>query len=360
MAFILDLTKLQPFDIVLTRQKHARSLFIRLFSWGKYSHALICLTPSSLIEATIEGRVFTENPQRLIFDNINDCIVLRPNCTITQSQQRIMEEFLRNQIGSYYSISGALKIPLLSKFNIFAKENGQFCSRLVAQAYQKIGVLLAKNPNYCTPHQIYKSNQLKLVENCVRVASKEDVALSNTPSQIKENQYLTYLWLDNVKKLAKKEKFKITKQSDTDIFVRQHPLYDRNICDYIEASGYLDHYKKDETINSYRYKFMINKKISIQQEVRINLLTFKRFSNNYLISKKEYYNSGLCYYKIFQDLYANIINQCDQRVDILKSYIQRDINNSTNNSTLQELHITNLHLNTLKKNIVQFKTTNNI
>lgn len=323
MQYVIDRSKLQAFDIVLTREKSKRSKAIRGISVGDYSHALICLDSSSLIEATIEGRVFTENAQRLIFDKIEDCKVLRFKNTLTKDQKEKMNYFLRTQIGNRYSIKEAIKIPLFSR-TMKTADDGQFCSRLVAQAYQCASINLVTNPNYCTPENLNSSEFLNNVPNVVRIATSEDIEICERPSQIKENQIQTYIWLDKVAELAKKENFKIHTQSDVGSFLLKYPSYDEEVCTYIRETTYLKQYKQDEIIHPFRYKFDSRGTVNIAQEFNMNSSVIERHLSNYLACKKNYESTNLCYFSMLKDLYANMLKQCYQRLDVLEEYIKID------------------------------------
>ncbi len=249
MKYIIDISKLKKFDIVLTRSKHLRSKAIRYFSEGDYSHALICVSDFSLIEATVKGRVFSENPQRLIFKNIDDCKVLRYKGTLNQEDQSQIELFLRSQISTLYSIKEAVRTKKYETTDEEAQEAGQFCSRLVAQAFNHVDINLVTNPNYCSPENLNSSELLETVPDIIRIATEEEIAFSKTKSQIKENQIQNYLWLDNVVKLAKKEKFIILNQDDVGLFLIKHPQYDKQVCKFIKNTNYLGQYKQDEVVN---------------------------------------------------------------------------------------------------------------
>lgn len=324
MQYIIDRSKLRAFDIILTRERTKRSKAIRGISFGDYSHALICLNSSSLIEATVEGRVFTENPQRLIFDKADDCKVLRFETSLTEEQQKIMNFFLRDQIGVRYSIKEAIQVPFFSNTKKNTENSGQFCSRLVAQAYQSVDINLVANPNYCTPEDLKSSKYLKNVPATIRVATSDDIKIYEKPSQIKENQIQTYTWLDRVAKLAEKENFKIYKQNDVGKFLLKHPLYDDEVCGYIRNTNYLEQYKQDEVVHPFRYECDARGMVDITQEFRVNLGELNRHATNYLTSKKNYEITKLSYFSTLKDLYANMIKKCNQRLDVLNEYILID------------------------------------
>ncbi|HFE9760965.1 TPA: hypothetical protein ACGA3Y_001667 [Acinetobacter baumannii] len=325
MKYIIDTSKLQQFDIVLTRSKHLRSKAIRYFSEGDYSHALICVSDLSLIEATVKGRVFTENPQRLIFENIDDCKILRYNGTLDQEDQLKIEFFLRSQISTLYSIKEAIRTKKYAITDDEAQEAGQFCSRLVAQAFNQADINLVTNPNYCSPEHLNSSHLLETVPNIIRIATEEEIAFAKTKSQIKENQIQNYLWLDNVVNLAKKEKFIILNQDDVGLFLIKYPQYDKQVCKFIKNTNYLRQYKQDEIVNPPRYKYFPNASLDILTELKINHSVINRHLISYARSCDNYHRTKLNYCLLLRNLYKNLLQQGNTRLNVLIRYINREL-----------------------------------
>lgn len=334
MKYILDISKLEAPYIILTRGKHLRSKAIRFFSDGDYSHALICLSNTSLIEATVKGRVFTENPQRLIFDNIDDCKVLKLKSNVSEESKKIIELFLRSQVSTLYSIKEAVRTAKYGKTEDEAQENGQFCSRLVAQAYDKINIKLVVNPNYCSPEDLHSSELLEVVPDAIRVATQNDIDFSKTSSQIKENQIQTYNWLDQTVGLAKKEKFNIFSQNDVGDFLMKHPEHDKRVCKYIKETTYLTQYKKDEVVNPPRYKYSNKVSLDIMEEFNINVSIINRHLISYSRTQDGYKKTNLQYCYLLKELYKNMLKQSNTRLNVLKMYIKRDIGSGAELSSL--------------------------
>lgn len=326
MKFILDCTKLESGDIILTREKKPISIGVRYFSEGEYSHALYALSNTSLIEATLKGRVYTENPQRLIFDKIDDCKVLRYKGSLSDREISVMEAFLRSQVSTDYSVKEAIKTKQLSSTNSPAMEKSQFCSRLVAQAYYQINKELVINPNYCSPEDLNSSELLEIVPNAICLATQRQIDFSKQPSQIKENQKETYAWLDRSKSLARKEKFLINSQNDVLKFLIECPDYDKKICKFIQDTKYLTIYKLDEKVYPWRYKFFktldVVNEIAIAEEIIINKDLIKRNSQNYKDMHDVNKVYKLTYTKLMKKLYKEMLQQCSKRLDVLVNYVE--------------------------------------
>ena len=322
MKYMLNISKLQPCDIILTRSKQLPSKAIRFFSAGAYSHALCCLTQESLIEATVEGRVFTENPQRLLFEDIDDCKVLRLKKYLSNEDKNKIIFFLRTKTTTKYSIIEAGRTTIYRKTDKSAQENGQFCSRLVAQAFQEIGISLVGNPNYCSPEDLNSSQFLEVISDAMREVTSEDIKIFETPSQIKENQVQTYIWLDKVAELAKEENFKILSQNDVGQFLICYRQYDEDVCKYIKETKYLTQYKKDEEINPFRYEYFTNAPIDIIRELNQNESVLLRHLISYSNSFDIYIKTNLSYFLLLISFYIELLQQVNNRLEILKIYIK--------------------------------------
>ena len=337
MRYILDTASLRTCDIILTRSKNITSKSVRFFSAGDYSHALCCLTATTLIEATVEGRVFTENPQRLIFENIDDCKVLRLKSSLSQNDIQTIISFLQSNISISYSLKEAVLTRIYENTDILAKEGEQFCSRLVAQAFRKIGVSLVKNPDYCTPESLNSSELLEVVPNAIREATIEDIRLSETPSQIDRNRIETHKWLEKVTILAKKENFKISDQNSVTKFLVTYPQYDKKACKYIKETSYLTQYKQDEVVNPWRYKYLYDFPICFDTELSMNKDIIKRHITSYSSCCALHSNHHLSYFSLLKNLYKNLLRQSNNRLNILKVYMAKRPNMDQDDSSLRQI-----------------------
>jgi len=325
MKYILDASKLDTFDIILTKNKKIPSKLIRYFTSSDYSHASVYMSDYSIIEATREGRVFSQNTQRLIFDNIDDCKVLRYKNILTDSDKIALEFFLRSNVSTRYSVSEAYKTLDYSETDEQAIKREQFCSRLVAQAFAEIGVKLVHNIDYCSPEQLNSSDLLETVPNVIRVATDKEIAFFKTKNPIIDNQIQNYLWLDNVTKLAKKEKYQIINQNDVESFLIKHPEYDRQVCKFIKKTNYLSQYKLDEVINPPRYKYISSVNLNIEEELSAAISLSRRHLISYSYCHFMYKKNKLNYFSILKDLYKNLLNQCTRRLNVLEKHVEKHL-----------------------------------
>ena len=293
MKYVLNKERLEPLDIILTKDKNLISKGIRLLTQGDYSHALIYMSSFSAIEATRDGRVFSENIQRLIFDTLDTCKVLRYKGQLTKEQRGRIDYYARSQVTTLYSVKEAIRVKALGKKDVSAMERTQFCSRLVAQAYSFADLDLTHNANYCSPQDLNNSELLFEVKDVLREATDWEVKFSATSSPIKENAKQLYEWLDKVAELAKKEKTDILSQSDAEKFIINYPKYDGEVCSYILNTNYLNFYDNDEKINPARYNFdpMVN--LDIVSEFELCVSNTQRFLINFARGKSIFLENAL-------------------------------------------------------------------
>lgn len=344
MKYVLDIEKLESSDIILTRNNKLTSRLIRYFTEGEFSHALIYVSHSSVIEATREGRVFAENTQRLVFDNLDDCKVFRCKQTLNDNIKRKIEYFVRGQVSTLYSVKEAIRVRKLGNSEVDALEGTQFCSRLVAQAYSHAGIQLVSNQNYCSPQDLNDSEQLIEVENVLRDANAWDLTFASTPNPIKENANQLYMWLDKASEIAKAENFDVLSQYDIEQFIMDYPQYDEVVCGYILETDYLNFYRVDEFSNPARYNYDPMISFDIVSEFEMNKSLVSRYLINYSRSKSIVVSKGLKYYELQVQLFENLLKQCIGRLGVIIEYIDFHIHKEFDSVKL-------LHMNEYKSNV---------
>ncbi len=103
-----DIDKVQPGDILLTARKAATSKGIRLASWGKVSHAMICVQHSSVIDSTSNG-VQSQNLQRIFLGDRDSAFVFRMRPNLDSAQLDAVITYARAEIGTRYSLAEAIR-----------------------------------------------------------------------------------------------------------------------------------------------------------------------------------------------------------------------------------------------------------
>lgn len=315
MNYILKYENLQLGDIILQSGHKLHSNAIKKYTKSNFSHSMICVGGMSIVHAEKEG-IFSLNPQRLLVENMTDLKVLRFNQKLSNDELKEIEFFLRDKIGSVYSV-----IEALSVVNRNRKEGSnnkyQFCSRLVAQAYQHINYQIVDDINFCSPADIEKSNLFYEVKDIVRKAEENDINFARTRNIIKENQTSMYNWLNKTRDLAnKKYNFTISKVNDVDKFLSQHHNEDNIICDLIIKSGYLENYlieiennphMHDENIFIEKFKDIDNIIYALEKEFSNIPSHTNRAIQNYQNSLSNYQNTNFKYYKLHTKLYKELL-----------------------------------------------------
>lgn len=245
--YILDTAFLEKGDIILTSVGELPSAGIRKITKSDYSHAILYVGGSSYIHSDLKG-VHAGNPQRLLFDFPDRATVLR----LSHLDKDVVVEnaimYARRMVGTQYSkkeAAGSLVPKLRSDL-----KNRQFCSRLVAQAFDQAGVGLVANPAYCTPQDIHKSQLLVEVQNCVRKASPEECKFAEKPNPLNIQTQITNQLFSDIRKLSGKD---IQQHEQIAQYAVDHPEHDAAIVNAFRTSGYLDIWKMDVEINPWRY-----------------------------------------------------------------------------------------------------------
>ena len=196
-VFLPIVNAFMPGDILLTFNAESeelkglmRSKTIRATTGGGFSHALICSSPPTFIEAIGTG-VCTLSLARCFAHSLENVRVLRyPDQAIASNAAAIVQR----DIGRDYSVARAAKSifpgPVLDRIGNFAT----FCSALVAQAYVNAGAqIFTKTPvERTTPATIEKLTELQditasvfrkaLAPNNIEKMSALDGTRAPTPS----------------------------------------------------------------------------------------------------------------------------------------------------------------------------------
>lgn len=150
---------MEPGDVVLETGHGPTSVAIRLFDWGRYSHALIWLDGTDFLEAVGEG-VRTITFARFLIRNPKDWLVLRhPDRSIgarAATEARVFAHMLYDRSGAI-----ATKLPGNHEPNPVA----MFCSQVIASAYENAGApLVGKVSHRVTPNGLRRRSVLKPVD----------------------------------------------------------------------------------------------------------------------------------------------------------------------------------------------------
>jgi hypothetical protein len=156
----IGIESLRPGDIILTARPAIKSAAIRFATGGLVSHAMICVQNGSFIDSTSEG-VQARNIQRELFEDDETVFGFRLREPLSREVIAEIVNFARSEIGTRYAVREAIR----SKKRLREpRTRQQFCSRLVARAYQSVGISLVADPDYCTPDELRRSPLLQKLE----------------------------------------------------------------------------------------------------------------------------------------------------------------------------------------------------
>jgi Permuted papain-like amidase enzyme, YaeF/YiiX, C92 family len=327
MSYLLDLKKLEPGDIILESGTEKFSEVIKKVTFSNYSHAMLYIG-DSIIHALTDG-VYSQNPERLIVKNISDLKVLRLKNELKVEQLNKVIMHARNLTGSLYSFCEAGLSPVLGKVKADVGSNKQFCSRLVAQCFKQVDVLLVKNPDFCSPADISKSDLLIEVESCVKKASIKQVEFAKSENPIIENQRRAFDWLNKARVTFKSEGVDIQTLGDVDKNIHNHPNLDKEISGFIKESKYLEHFDVDKNLNSFRYSYDEFKSVISQYKDQVEILEREldsvlneigRHSKSFLAAKSNYKYLNLEYNELMIELYKNLLGMSYSRLEVMAEY----------------------------------------
>ena len=328
--YVIDCSLLKKGDIILERRNNRKDSLIEKQTGFKYTHAMLYVG-GTLIEAEGLG-VQSSNPQRHIYDYEDDFVVLRPsNATKKQIESACM--YARSLVGTEFS-NLAARASLQGKV---LEPHKQYCSRLVAEAYESANYKIVSSPSSCKPSDIFESSSLKKITNLWRVATDEDLGIvdskgimSSSESEINAE---TNYQADNTGDLLKQIREcvnddKVQSLSDIIEYIIENQHFDDRIATIIENSDYFvqwERYKKEKPeefdcnlfIQKYGDKsvyaahsllYSMNEPLRIWE---INLNIYDKLYNSYQLET----------FRVFKELYEHLIEWANERESVLMNVL---------------------------------------
>mgnify|MGYP000395044040 CR=1 FL=1 len=279
--YLLDRTKLKEGDIILTRSNKKNSKAICSITKSDYSHAILYVGETSYIHSDLDG-VHSGNIQRLLIDERRFAKVVRIK---DESATKEAINYARLQIGTSYSKYSAANayVKVFSKFDV----KRQFCSRLVAKAFESANIRLVSNSDACLPQEIVDSNFVYEIKDCVYEARAEEIKFALSYDPIEKQSEITNSILESARKLMGSQ---VQSLSDITSTLIIDPTYDNEITEIYERSGYLSMWQYEQEKNPWRYDVnlfeslplspgQINRRAVEELEVANNLLDL--YKNNF-------------------------------------------------------------------------------
>ncbi|MEE4011288.1 YiiX/YebB-like N1pC/P60 family cysteine hydrolase [Roseibium sp. FZY0029] len=237
---------LKPGDIILTASASKTGKAIRLSTRGSVSHAMICVQQGSIIDSTSDG-VQARNLQRELFEDDEEFFAFRLKQELPAHKVAQIVDFARSKIGTRYSKAEAARTVLGGP-----KPRGrrEFCSRLVARAYQSAGIQLVPDHDYCSPEDLHNSPLLIELPDISELVDPDEIAwMEGRPNPIDMTRDAQNFVLDAARRLDAS----VENLQDIDQLVRKHPEHDGAIAQAYRESGYLDVWKHELQTNPWRY-----------------------------------------------------------------------------------------------------------
>jgi len=321
--FILDISKLQPGDIILERLSGLESDMICRFGHTQHSHAMLYVTTSSVIEA-MEDIVISNNPAREKFDDPNNVSVLRvkPEYACNVSLDTVVA-YARQRVGNQYSKEEAKRI--IRRPETAIERNRQTCTRLVSKAYEEGGLKIVENTDYCVPQEILESDKMFIVKDTLKEATEEDIAFIESENVLEE-QHSAFVKMFARSREILGESF-VQDESSLNEGVRLHPEKAHEIAEAIKESGYLNLIDIDKQL----HPWYNDPKQFIKYFKDKSFMTALQLVDDYNNSKDRYkgnikaissytdYFGDNEYYSLMRNHYAALCEDCDNRLTILST-----------------------------------------
>lgn len=323
--YILDLNKLEEGDILLTTQKSLVSKAIKAFTGSDFSHAILHVGGGSYIHSDGDG-VHAGNLQRLLFEKIEYVKVLRVVNSVGYSTKNNVCMFARSEVGKEYSVKDAVSTK--NKKIQKSGTNRQFCSRLVAQAFEHSGVKLVNNPLFCSPQELDDSIYTKELSDCLRIAKQTEIDFANSDNPLAKQAKITNHIL---------KQFRIATNSDVQTFDQiltvliENPQYDSLATTILTSTEYLDMWKWELERNPWRcnYEKFISLPMSnrnIKERAEHELVSANNSRYRFIYQRDYYLNAmrrkNLQYVSLNINLYIKLIEICDMRIDVCEKVLK--------------------------------------
>lgn len=255
----IKVDSVQPGDILFTARPGKISKLIRSATGGDVSHAMICVQHSSFIDSTDEG-VLARNLRRELFEDDEHVFHFRLKRAVAPETIAKIVDFARAEIGARYSVREAMRSVAAVKR---PRSRRQFCSRLVARVYQRAGIDLVPDADYCSPEDLRRSPLLTEIPVETEIVSDEEMRrLDGQGDLISATHKAQNFVLD----VARSIDPDVENFDDLTSLVICNPDADRPIANALQECGYLDLWKMDVEAHPWRYdRTLIDQMVSSEQ-----------------------------------------------------------------------------------------------
>lgn len=328
MQYIVDINKLCKGDVILRRWPQSNmSKRIMEETHSNYSHALLCVDYSSVIDA---GKIVqSKNPLRDSFENKDDALVLRLKPQFGDySVVGKAVEYARRTIGTQYSFSEAKEV--LNDTEYAKEPNRQICTRLIAKAYEYGRVSIVENSNYPTIRDLENSSMVEKVNDCIMEVTPQIQKVIDSECLIPKQTEIIDRLLSDCRKLYPDIDIQTFEQL---IYVSiNYPEKNDLLAQLIKESGYLNLWKEEESLNPYNFDSSLfikemgeHSHIAAMQSLEANHQCYERY-NSMLVVFRQIMNCGNPVVDLLGNLYDNLVDQCNRRQEVLNEVLKTPLN----------------------------------
>lgn len=315
---MFDVERLKAGDILLSSDKKFPSKLIRLFTWSKYSHVMIYLGNYSFIHAESNGGVKRQNIERVCFSKISQACVVRVSDLKIAYQAC---EFAKIKVNTKYSKKEAVRTKL---YLLNETRNRQFCSRLVAESYEKAGLKLVRNSSLCSPAEIFKSDKVQVVHNCIKEGTTEDLMIFRT---FDTTNFFAKIQAKQFEKIRSITGIDIQNTENLLIQLMLHPEYDEEITkihdeEYfyiIESLSYKDYHDDYKALVKFNPQNISKKDFIVEEIKSINKMKIE-IKNTAKLYQKIENNFKLNFATLFKNYYEKELVSLDKRLTLCEKY----------------------------------------
>lgn len=193
IKFVFNESLMQPGDILLMNTYDSQR---NRMLGCKYDHAAIYLGDAFLMEADGYG-VVMNHVYSYAFKEAGHGCVLRPKVLNHQMSEKVVY-WVRGRMAMEFGALQARKVINFRDTEERDKSNRTFCSRLVAQAYHQAGIDIVKNPDFCSPDDIFGSDVLKIIDPSLLLFTDEMTMTVMNRQKDRNNSELEYSVVGNV------------------------------------------------------------------------------------------------------------------------------------------------------------------
>lgn len=323
MKHVFDLSKLQLGDIILIKTYDSTCERIRKNSGSNFSHAMIFVGKYSCLESNAFG-VRSVNPQRFLFSDEGDASIFR--LKNQDDIEKLIDGLHRGAelVGTEYASTREVYKSLTPTSDDANEPRRQYCTRFVAQIYDKAGFGIVANPDYCSPYDIESSQNLVKIENSLKVGTEEEIEIAKELSEILELQSdATYSHLNDARAISDED---LQSLDDIDEYLLMHPEHDESLSASLITSKYLELGDMEKSINPHFYDFhLFLKKYGIINCIHIAFDMFRReqvlnynFQNATDKYKKLHEQSGLKYFDLLFECYQKQTDYSSLRLGVFQ------------------------------------------